>query len=202
MCTLLSLRFPEIYSFIIFKKKAILSLLNQFSLIAFVSSNYYMCEATGYAGSYVLAGKGTRSPWYMKSIGLSEALGMLLEPQRLQASESQGREHTASGSSGLFPSLPMTGERTWEGAGCWGPNFSSWSISGGCLLLPACPEMATLSPARSLIQKARPSDISLLCLLEDSCPSDGTSHIILLHSPIRLLSAIGAKSVPVFIGIQ
>ena len=134
------------------------------------------------------------------------SLGMLLEPQRLQGwadgSESQGQEHTASESSGLFPSLPMTGDLTWEGAGCWAPNFSSWSISGACLLVPACPEMATLSPARSPIQKARPSDISLLRLHQDSRPYDGTSHIIFLHSPIRLLSAIGAKSVPVFIGIQ
>jgi len=175
LCTLLSLLFPEIYSFIILKKKkAILSLLNQFYFIAFISSNYYMYEATSYAGSYVEAGKGTHSPWYMKSIGLSEALGMVLGPQRLQGwangSESQGQEHTASGSSEPFPSPPMTGDLTWEGAGCWGPDLPSWPVSGACLLLPVCPEMASLSPARSLIQGARPSEVSLLCLLQDSCP--------------------------------
>lgn len=103
-----SLRFiPSLYIYI-FLKETILSLLNQFYFIAFISSNYYMYEATSYAGSYVQAGRGTHSPWYMKSIGLSEALGMLLGPQRLQGwangSENQGQEHTASGSSEPFPS--------------------------------------------------------------------------------------------------
>ena len=128
-----------------------MSLLNQFYLTAFISSNYYMYEATSYAGSYVQAGKETHSPWYMKSIGLSEALGMLLGPQRLQGwangSENQGQEHTASGSSEPFPSPPMTGDLTWEGAGCWGQTC----LAGLSLEHVCCSLYVREWPARLLL---------------------------------------------------
>lgn len=110
------------------------------------------------------------------------------EPQRPQrcadGSESQGEGHAASGSSGPSPSRPVTGDPAWEGAGSWGLSFSSRPLSGTCLLLPSYMEMATLSSNRSLSQEARPSEIGLLCLLQDSCPYGSASHVIFLYSLI------------------
>lgn len=125
---------------------------------------------------------------------------MLLGPQRLQGwangSENQARAHSIW----VIRTISIT-------ANDRGPHLGRVQAAGGqtCLAGLSLSMSAALHvrewPAHLLpdllIQRPDPSAPAFSASFRTSCPYDSTSHIFFLHSSIRLLSAIGAKSVPV-----